>query len=259
LSSSQSIEFVLRGDCDGVAISPSTISFPFFNQFNSEVEILVGGSDKQGLGECHVTVQEGSYKLVVLLSVVAFASFSKDLTLLQREDSLGEIDPRRADVVTKWQSRAKNSSSLSFEIRPREKAFHSVVISNKSDFHVGDVQPWVTIEKYLFGQIVDMGGANKANVHLRLHDSGKIIKIDTTQAYLERQSANRLYHKTLLQVRAEQHYKTGTWRNVQLIGFVDYEPKSNDDALDRFAEEGAKAWGDVKDAAKWLRELRGGK
>ena len=250
---------MLRGNCDGVAISPDTISFPSFNQFNSEVEILIGGAEKQGLAECHVKVQEGSYKLVVFLSAVTFASFSKDLTLLQREDSLGEIDPRRAEVVTKWQTRAKNSDSLSFEIRTQDKSFRPVVISGKTDFHVGDVQPWVTVEKYLFGQIVDMGGANKANVHLRLHDSGKIIKIDTTQAYLERQSANRLYHKTLLQVRAEQHYKTAAWRNVQLIGFVDYESKSSEEDLDRFAAEGAKAWGDIEDSAKWLRELRGGK
>ena len=104
-----------------------------------------------------------------------------------------------------------------------------------------------------------MGGANKANVHLRLFDSGKIIKIDTTQSYLEKQSSNRLYHKTLLHVRAEEHHKTGAWRNVQLIAFADYDPVYDEDALDRFAEAGTKAWKDIPDGNKWLQEHRGGK
>jgi len=230
-----------------------------FNQFNSEVEALIGGTEKLGLDECHVEVKEGSYKLLVALSAVTFASLSHDLELLKEDDTLGEIDPRRAEVITKWQSRARSNSNLNYEIRPKTKELPQIKISMESDFHVGDFAPWITIEKYLFGQIVDMGGANKANVHLRLIDSGKIIKIDTTQRYLEKQSENRLYHNTLLHVRAEQHYKTGTWRNVQLIAFAAYEPKYDEAALDRFAEEGKRAWKDVPDGNKWPAELRGGK
>jgi hypothetical protein len=30
-----------------------------------------------------------------------------------------------------------------------------------------------------------------------------------------------------------------------------------EEALDRFAARGAKAWADVPDAAEWVRELRG--
>ena len=69
---------------------------------------------------------------------------------------------------------------------------------------------------------------------------------------------NRLYHKALLQVRAEQHFRTGELRNVQLIAFVDYQPAYDEAALDRFAEKGEQAWADVPDAARWVRELRGG-
>ena len=259
MSRSQSIAFVLRGKTDGVEITPQSIGISLFNQFNTEVENLVAGTDKLGLDECHVQVKEGSYALVVGLSPISFASLSHDLELLKRQDTLGEIDPRRAEVIARWQSRVKSSSSFIYEIRPQAKDIPRVRISSESDFHVGNVAPWITIEKYLYGQIVDMGGANKANVHLRLMDSNKIIKVDTTQYYLQKQSANRLYHKALLQVRAEQHHKTGAVRKYELIGFADYEPKYDEDALDRFAKEGKKAWQDVPDGPHWLRELRGGK
>jgi hypothetical protein len=242
-----------------VEITPRTIGISLFNQFNSEVEALIGGTEKLGLDECQVEVKEGSYKLLVSLSAVTFASVSLDLDLLKRDDTLGEIDPRRAEVIARWQTRAKSRSDLNYEIRPKPKELPQIKISNETDFHIGNVAPWITIEKYLYGQIVDMGGANRANIHLRLPDSGKIIKIDTTQQYLQKQSANRLYHNTLLHVRAEQHHKTGTWRSVRFIGFAEYEPKYDEAALDRFAEEGEKVWKDVPDAHLWLAELRVGK
>jgi hypothetical protein len=60
-----------------------------------------------------------------------------------------------------------------------------------------------------------------------------------------------------MHVRAEQHYRTGDLRNVQLISFVDYHPAYSEEALDRFAAKGAEAWADVPDAAQWVRGLRG--
>jgi hypothetical protein len=171
---------------------------------------------------------------------------------------LGEIDFKRAEIVQKWQSRAKDNPDLAYEIRPQGDAFPRVRIGRETDFRVGEVVPWVAVERYLFGQIVDMGGAQKANVHLRLERGGKTYLVGTSQGYLRDQVENRLYHKALLHVRAEQHYRTGDMRNIQLIGFVDYQPAYNEEALDRFAAKGAEVWADVPDAARWVRELRGG-
>jgi hypothetical protein len=83
--------------------------------------------------------------------------------------------------------------------------------------------------------------------------------VDTTQSFLQKQSANRLYHKALLHVRAEQHHKTGAIKKYELIGFAEYDPKYDQDALDRFAAAGKDAWQDVPDGNQWLTELRGGK
>jgi len=47
-------------------------------------------------------------------------------------------------------------------------------------------------------------------------------------------------------------------RNVHLIAFENYEPTYDEEALNRFTEQGAKAWQDVPDAVAWVREQRGG-
>ncbi|GMU21929.1 MAG: hypothetical protein AMXMBFR13_20170 [Phycisphaerae bacterium] len=131
-------------------------------------------------------------------------------------------------------------------------------MSAATDFRIGDVVPWVKVEKYLFGTVVDMGGAQKANVHIRLDDSGDVVLIGSNQDYLRDQEENRLYRKVLVRVQADQHYRTGKLRNLRLLSFEDYEPQYSERALERFAEVGRQAWADVPDGPEWLRRLRGG-
>ena len=131
-------------------------------------------------------------------------------------------------------------------------------LTHSSDFRVGTVVPWVTVEKYLFGIIENMGGAQKANVHLRLRDTGQTVIVNTSQDFIRDETQNRVYRDALLRVRAEQHFRTGQLRNVHLIAFEDYEPTYDEEALGRFTEQGAKAWRDVPDAVAWVREQRGG-
>lgn len=251
---SEEIEFVLRGKVDGVAITPRTIGLSQFNEFNQQVEIFIAGREKLKLNQVHVAVEEGSYLLRTFLPVVAAAAVSTDLKLLAREDALGEIDPKRAEVVQKWQARAKANPDQVYEVRSKGEQLPQVRIARETDYRVGDVIPWVGVEKYLFGQVLDMGGAQRANVHLRLDKTGEIVRIGSQQGYLK--GNDRLYHKALLHVRAEQHFRTGDLRNIQLIAFVDYEPGFDEEALNRFADKGAEAWGDVPDAAAWVREVR---
>lgn len=251
---SEQIEFALEGKIDGVAIRPRTIGLSQFNEFNQQVETFIAGRERLKLDEVHVTVDEGSYLLRVFLPLAVAASVGADLRVLAREDVLGEIDAKRAEVVQKWQARAKANPDQVYEVRPKAEELPRVRIARETDYRVGAVIPWVTVEKYLFGQVLDMGGAQRANVHLRLDKTGEIVRIGSQQDYLK--GNDRLYHKALLHVRAEQHFRTGDLRNIQLISFVDYEPVLDEEALDRFADEGAEAWADVPDAAAWVRELR---
>ena len=95
-------------------------------------------------------------------------------------------------------------------------------------------------------------------MHLRLKASGQTVIINSIQNYLQELPDNRLYHQALVHVRAQQHYRTGELRAVQLIDFVDYAPSYDEAVLDRFAEKGREAWRDIPDATAWVRELRGG-
>jgi len=252
------LEFVLRGRLDGVEITPSTIGLSRFNEFNRQVETFVGGSERLPLDEVHVRIESGSYKLVALLPVAVISSLEPDLKALERQDSLGELDPKRAEVVSRWQSRAKAKPELEYAIERTGEGISPVRVTSASDYRVGEIVPWVKVEKYLFGTVIDMGGAQKANVHIRLDDSGKLVKIGSNQDYLHDQEENRLYRKVLVRVEARQHFKTGDLKDLRLLSFEDYQPGYSEDALDQFAAAGQAAWASVQDASEWVEQLRGG-
>ena len=253
------IAFVMREKVDGQELTPDTIGLPAFNEFNQQVAEFISGSERLKLDDVRVHVGQGSYKLTVTLTLALLAAVEPDLKRLQHQDVLGEIDPRRADVVLKWQNRSKSKPGVRYGILPEGMAAKAIELNAASDYRVGEVVPWVKVEKYLFGTVMDMGGAQKANVHIRIEDSGELVRIGSNQEYLMDQEKNRLYRKVLVRVEAEQHYRTGELRNLRLLSFEDYEPRYDEAALDRFAAAGRRAWADVPDAAKWLRNLRGGR
>ena len=257
MNETSSIEFVLHGKVDGVDITPKTIGLSQFNEFNQQVEAFIIGSQKLKLDQAHVEIAKSSYVLRVLLPVVVASSLEGDLKLMARQDVLGELDYKRAEIVQKWQARARNNPDLDYEVRPQGENFFGFRINQKTDYRVGAIVPWVAVEKFLFGQIVDMGGVQKANIHLKLEQGGKPILIGTSHGSLREQTP-KIYHKALLRVRAQEHYQTGELRNVHLISFVDYNPAYDEASLDRFAAEGKKVWADVPNAAAWVKELRGG-
>lgn len=258
MNENTAIEFVLHGKVEGQEITPRTIGLSQFNEFNQQVETFIGGSQKLKLDQVHIEIAPSSYVLRALLPVVVLSSLEPDLKLMARQDVLGELDIKRAEVVQKWQARAKSNPELSYEVRRKGDTADRVRISRETDYRVGEIVPWVAVEKYLFGEIVDLGGTQKANVHLKLARGGKTLLVGASQGYLREQVENRLYHKALLHVRAEQHFRTGDLRNIQLIAFVDYQPAYSEEALDRFAAKGAEAWANVPDAAQWVRDVRGG-
>jgi hypothetical protein len=252
------IEFVLHGKVDGVDITPRTIGLSQFNEFNQQVEAFIGGSQKLKLDQAHVEIAQSSYVLRVLLPVVLASSLETDLKLMTRQDALGEVDFKRADIIQKWQARVKSNPELDYEVRSQSENLPGFRINQKTDYRVGEIVPWVAAEKYLSGEIMNWGGVQKPNIHLRLDRSGKTILVGTSQNLIRNQSENLVYHKALLHVRAEEHFQTGELRNVHLLSIVDYKPVYDEKSLERFAAKGDTAWADVPDAAGWVKELRGG-
>jgi hypothetical protein len=252
------IIFTLRARPNQKEVTPATIGLSLFNQFNTEVEEFLAGNQRRApLDEVRLEIQDGSYRLLLTLPALLTATLAPDLHKLQREDALGDIDSKRADVVKQWQKRARTSPDYQVTIESTEKAFKPLRISKETDYRTPDEDDWVAVEKYVVGTVVDMGGTTAANVHLVNDDTGKRLVAVSTEDFLRDQRENYLYRKVQVHVSARENTKSGELRDIRLISFVGKGPSYDEVELEAAISKGTKAWAKVPDSVAWLNDMRG--
>lgn len=256
---SRKILFKLQARLDGHEITPATIGLAQFNRFNREVEEFVAGSGQRVvLDEVHVAIEDGSYGLAIFLSAAVAASVEPDIRRLERENSLSEIDARRAAVVRRWQERARSEQDYSVSIQSDSPRIRAVRVSRETDYHTPDQDEWVSTEKYVVGRVLEVGGSTRINVHLAMEDGGKPLIAASSEDYLRDLRQNYLYHRVQIHVAAQENIRTGELRDVKLLAFIGEGPSYDERELEAAIEKGTRAWADVPDSVAWVREQRGG-
>lgn len=251
------LDFSIEDVVGGRPLNPETVDLPTLRGFLDDVETLIKG-DVPGasLADSRVRIEAGSLKLVALIAHFLAADVQADLAKLDDTGDLDAIQPKRAQVIERWQSRAQRSSNRVYSIDLQ--AHRRVIrISRASRFQHGSEKVWVTVEKYLTGRVVDAGGKQDPNVHLVLTDTGESIRVDATEQQLAAEKENQLYKQVTLRVQAEQHLRTRALRHIQLIEFLPQTDEVDEQALAALWCKGREAWKDVESATGWVESLRG--
>lgn len=247
--------FQLSDRIAGVDVSPKAVPLSLLRQFSSDVGQFIAGSTRDvDLADLSVAIIEGSLAFAIPSASLPPALLS-DLASLEREDSLHLIDPKRTEVIQRWQQQPRTNAARRYVIG-QEGAKPFIVVSAESKYRVGSAEPWALTERYLLGKVMDMGGKSSANLHLQLAD-GRTVTVDATQQQIAAERENRVYHEALLRVEVEEHIRTGQFRNARLIHFAPYRPHFDSDAFDEMVRKGTQAWKGVENPAAWVREQRG--
>ncbi len=259
MSQPQSLEFSLGGKVAGKPISATKgVPFSRFLEFNEEVRSFVQGSErKSALQDLEVQVDEGSYLLRVLIPAGLFGSLLTDAAKVAAGDLVG-VDANRVKVVERWQSRARMDESLVYAMRSPSGAFAPLVIDAKTEFRTVDRIKWLPVERYLIGEILDWGGAQSVNVHIRPRNSKEVLIVAATPDQIRAQRDNLVFRKAVVHVKAKRHPVSGELDDYRLLALSPYQPESAEEQLTALFEKGAKAWAGVPDAGAWVEELRGG-
>ena len=146
------VEFALEDRVHDQPLTPETVDLPTLRAFLNEVETLIKGNVEGAdvtLTESRVRIEEGSLKVVALISALLAANLDEDLSQLRESGDLDVIQPKRAEVIEQWQARARRmpyrSYSISEDRQPR------VEIVKTSEFQHGGEKAWVSVEKVLIG------------------------------------------------------------------------------------------------------------
>jgi hypothetical protein len=251
------LEFSLDDRVDDQPLTPETVDLPTLRGFLEEVETLVKGDVlSETLAQSRVRIEEGSLKVVALVSSLLAANVKADIAKLKETGDLDAIQPKRAQIIERWQTRARRSPYRRYAIGDTEHD-HQVRIEDTTTFQHRSENAWVAVEKYLTGKVVDAGGKQNPNVHLVLADSGDDVLVQATEQQLGEEKDNQLYKEVTLRVQAEQHLRTKALRNIRLIQFLPRGTEVDEQALGSLWEKGREAWKDVKSPKDWVDNLRG--
>ncbi len=251
------LEFSLEDVVASRPLTPETVDLPTLRGFLEEVETLIKG-DVPGasLADSRVRIEKGSLKVVALVARMLAADVRADMAKLDETGDLDAIQSKRAQVIERWQTRARRSPSRVYAVGAEAK-MHAIRVTNTSQFQHAGENAWVSVEKHLAGKVVDLGGKQDPNVHLVLADSGESVRVGATEQQLGAEKENQLYKLVNLRVQGEQHLRTKAFRNLRLIQFLPQATEVDEQALASLWEKGRKAWKDVKSAAGWVEALRG--
>lgn len=255
----QPLLFTLQDASAGYEVTPQRVPLAVLRDFTQDVqELLQGDAGELDARALEVSVVAGS--LGIRTPPIAAAGLWRDLRQLVRSQRLDGLEKRRRQVIERWQKQARGARRCIFGIdspgAPAALAV-SVSISATTDFHADDADQWVLVERYLQGEIVELGGVRKITADIRLPD-GTLLPVQSERDVLRDDASNRLYKVTRARIRAEYNVATRAYRNAHLLGFEECQPALDEAQLARLVERGARAWHDVPDASAWVDGLRGG-
>jgi hypothetical protein len=252
----QRITIALIDNTAGFEATPDRVRLGDLVDFSKDVAIFLRGEDKEvDTKTLEVAVRRGSLALETAPLMFAPKLF-RDLRTLLGGELLDSLDAKRREVMERWQKVARQSKQIAYRISA-PFLDRSIDINSESDYHADDADQWVQVERYIRGEIQDLGGVTKANAHVKLPD-GRTLNVTAEREVLRDDTVNRLYKLAMLRIKAEYNVLTRELRNARLVEFVEYAPSVNDDELVRLTRRGANAWKDVPNATTWVDELRGG-
>lgn len=243
----------LEDDSPGYKISPARIPLAILASFANDVRDFLKGSGKDGDADAtEVAVVNGSF--AVRSPNFSSPSLVHDLQMLAAGSDLRQIDPKRRAVVQRWQTSAHKKISLKIKIQSGKTGV--IAISNQTNFRTQNDQNLVNVERYIRGEIIDLGGSTQPNAHIKLPD-GKTLVVRTDREIIRSETENHLYKQVYVRIRAKLDIDTGELTDPQLVEFVHYSPRFDADAFATLTSKGEEAWKDVGDPAEWVRHIRG--
>ena len=250
----QSLLIVLHDESAGYEITPDRVPLAALRRFAKDVdEFLRGDGNDVDTAALDVAVVEGS--LGLRTAPTANPALLGDLRRLAAGELLEGVAGKRRAVVERWQKAARGAQRLRVQISSDFLPM-PIVISADTDFRAEDADQWVRVERYVRGEIEDMGGHGRPNAHIRLPD-GQLLLVDASREVLRDEKINRLYKPAMVRISAEYNVMTREHRSARLLGFVEHDNRLDEKDLERLTQRGAKAWRDVPDAGAWVDDLRG--
>ncbi len=186
----QRITVALIDHSAGFEASPERVRLGDLATFSDDVASFLRGESKDvDTKTLEVAIRKGSFAIETTPLLVTPRLFG-DLRALLSSELLDTVDAKRREVMERWQRAARQTRQLAYRISA-PFLDKPILINSDSDYHADDADQWVQVERYIRGEIQDLGGVTKANAHVKLPD-GRTLKVTAERDVLRDDTVNRL-------------------------------------------------------------------
>ncbi len=204
-------------------------------------------------------LQEGSVRNTFTTSKKHIEAIQKILLTLFAQKTIdflleNEENEKIALAIESLQEEAYKKERT-FELKTSLGIDKELVISPKTNY-IRPESYWFDSEFYLYGELQNIGGKKKCNIHIGSDEYGDLI-VQTDKTTIEHLKENLLYKTIGIRASGKENIKGEFKKNsLKLIEFLDYNPTYDQNYINQWIAKAGKHWKGV-DPEKWLSELRG--
>ena len=249
------IEIRIEGTKGNVKLSLDTYDIREVVDVLKNVEQMLFSNGKEKRPLISYRIEEGSVKHLFKTTLQYVIGFNAILGQVNQSQSISFLDPPTARAFKEFQEIVRKKD-YSFSITTSVDKSNELVIDRSTSFYVTE-EVWTDAEFYFYGCITNLGGKDKANIHLET-DRESTLRIQTSKEDIEKIESNPLYKDFGIRAIGEQHSETGEIDKNSLVfkDIINYRP-AYDEAYLKGLRQKAETWLSVIDPDDWLRELRG--
>ena len=252
-----SIEIRVTGSKGKLDLSPDNYDIREVIAMLENAEDLLYSGDKKDRPTISYNIEAGSVKHIFKTSMQFIIGFNAVIGQVNQTQSIDFLDVKTAKAFEHIQNIAIKKD-YTFSIRTSLDQTNEVKLDKTTRFYRTEAI-WVNAEFYFYGKITNAGGKDKANIHL-LTDEYGTITIQTPVSFFENLEENIIHKKTFgIRATGKQHLETGEFdkSTLKFVELVEYQPKYDEQYLNKLREKASKSWAGITDVDKWLREIRG--
>ena len=199
--------------------------------------------------------EEGSVRNIFITSMQTVIAFNAVLGQVQQQQNIDFLEVRTASAIEAMQNEAIKKG-WAFTLSTGLPNSAELVVNRETLFKRTD-DVWVEVELYLYGEVIDAGGKEKANIHISVPGKGVFI-VQTPKQTIADLKESIIYKPYGLRVLGKQNMSTGEVdrNSVQFLELIDHQARFEKAYFAQLRKK-ASPWLKGIDPDAWLDEIRG--
>ena len=236
-------------------LTPGSFDIRELKDLLTRVEDLLFPGDRKERPVIDYRNEEGSVRNIFTTSMQTVIAFNAVLDQVQQQQNIDFLEVRTASAIEAMQNEAIKKG-WSFTLSTGLPNSAELVVDRETLFKRTD-DVWVEVELYLYGEVIDAGGKEKANIHVSVPGKGVFI-VQTPKQTIADLKESIIYKPYGLRVLGKQNMSTGEVdrNSVQFLELIDHQARF-DKAYFAQLRKKASPWLKGIDPDAWLDEIRG--